>query len=102
MFGCRTAYLYQQLTGYIHNILDILGYLDIMFFKKDLAQREGRRCADLLIKTSPECEECERLVDIGDGAWEGGTAPSGTGESEGLVEPDGDCQRAGSGGGDGR
>ena len=26
----------------------------IMFFRKDRAQREGRRCADLLIKTPPD------------------------------------------------
>ena len=36
--GC--TYILEP-TGYIHNILDIIGYLDIMFFEK--AQLRGKR-----------------------------------------------------------
>ena len=39
-------------------ILARLSVVDvIMFFRKDRAQREGRRCAHPLIKTAPECME---------------------------------------------
>ena len=46
-----------------------------MFFRKDRAQREGRRCADPLIKTGPEmvCRDAEPWSDISD------TPPDSTG-----------------------
>ena len=40
--------------GYFGIFWDILGYMSIMFFQKDLIESEGRRDADPGINTRPE------------------------------------------------
>ena len=69
------TYTADWCVGYARIMWDILGYSGIfwdiwslMFFQKDPPQTEGRRDADLLIKTSPDSTDVLYAIWTRDGS----------------------------------